>query len=122
MTLDDVIRKASDHPFVDSEVDAFCAEHSITREQFADAVSRSVATGYHNGDFDFSLCDGVMNHLYAFITQRGELPMPPYAQSVFLAFDEGEYYHQDDPPGASPEELYTKPQIRDIIARGHAVT
>ena len=122
MTLDDVIRKASDQPLVDSEVDAFCAAHSITREQFADAVSRSVATGYHNGDLGFSFCDGVMNHLYAFITQRGELPMPPYAQSVFVAFDEGEYYHRDDLPGASPEELYTKPRIRDIIARGHAVT
>jgi hypothetical protein len=122
VNLDEVVRKASDHPFDDAEVDAFCANNSISREQFADAVSRAVATGYHNGDFDFGFCDGVMNHLFAFTTMRGEAAMPPYSHAVFLAFDDGEYHHQDDPPDASPEELYTKPQIRDIIGRGHAVT
>ncbi len=122
MSLDDITRKASDHPFNAGEVAAFCAEHSMTREEFADTVSRTIATRYYGGELDFSFCDGVMNHLYAFITMRGELPMPPFAQSVFLAFDEGEYHHTDDRPESSPEQLYTRPAIAEILASDAQVT
>ena len=122
VSLDDIIRKAADNPFDTDEVAAVCVEQSITRDDFADLVSRTIASRYHSGELDFGFCDGVMNHLYAFITMRGDLPMPDYAYSVFLAFDEGEYYHTGDPPGSSPEELYTRPAIAEILTGDAQVT
>jgi hypothetical protein len=122
VTLDHIIRKASDSGFDGAEVAAFCAEHAITREDFADTVARIVATRYHSREIDFSFSDGVMNCLYGFITERGDLPMPPYSQSVFLAFDEGEYHHGGDPAGSDPEDLYTRPAIAEIVASDAQVT
>ncbi|MFL6505596.1 MAG: hypothetical protein ACJ8KC_09285, partial [Candidatus Udaeobacter sp.] len=116
MTLDDIIRNAADQPFDATEVSALCKELSMSLEEFTDAVSRIIATRYSGRQLDFGFCDAVMNHLYAFTTKRGEEPMPPYALSVFIAFDEGEYSHPDDPAGSLPETLYTRPMIADVLA------
>lgn len=114
MTLDDLIRKAVDESFDAAEVAAFCKEQAMTQAEFADVVSRSVATRYDSGELDFGFCDGVMNQLFGFAMKECE--MPPYAFSVFLAFDEGEYYHPKDSRDTDPEQLYTRPAIAKILA------
>ena len=94
----------------------------MSREDFADTVSRTIATRYHAREIDFGYCDDIINRLYGFITERGDLPMPPYSQSVFLAFDEGEYHHGGDPSDSDPEDLYTRPAIAEIVASDAHVT
>ena len=47
---------------------------------------------------------------------RGEHAMPPFAFSVFQAFDDGEYHHPKDLGDSDPEQLYTRPAIAKILA------
>ena len=117
MTLDEIIANASEGPLTRATVESFCVASGISFAAFCDEFSRVVATGYFHGRLDFSFCDGAINNLYGFMmTEMTEAPFPAYAYSVFLAFDEGEYHHRKDPPNASPEELYTKPMIAEIIS------
>jgi hypothetical protein len=37
-------------------------------------------------------------------------------QSVYEAFDAGEYYHREDPPGTDPERRYTRPQLEKLLS------
>ena len=122
VSLDDIIRKTVDEPFQTADVDRLCAEHGLSLEELCDAISRQVARGYADGQLSFSVCDGVMNHLYSYMLLQHDRVPPHFSYSVFLAFDEGEYYHSDDPAGSSPEDLYTKPQIAEILAADAQVT
>ena len=122
MTIDDLMRKAADDPFVAADIDAVCAEHGLTLGELFDAISRRIARGYASGEFPFGFCDGVMNHLYSFMLLNHDMTPPDFSYSVFLAFDEGEYQHRDDPEDSSPEELYTKPMIAEILASDAQVT
>ena len=117
MTLTELIQKASDGPLTRAEVGDFCSHAGITFPAFCDEFSRVVATGYFGGTLSYTFCDGAMNNLFAFMTlQMTEDPLPDYSYSVFLAFDAGEYYHREDSRNSSPEELYTKPMIADILS------
>jgi hypothetical protein len=116
VTIDDLMRKAADQPFEAADVDAACAEHGLTIGELFDAISRRIVRGYVSGELPFGFCDGVMNHVYSFMNLNHDMAPPAYSYSVFLAFDEGEYQHEDDPKDSSPEELYTKPMIAEILA------
>jgi hypothetical protein len=120
--IDPLMRKAAERPLNQGDVDAACKYLSLTRDALFDPISRRVARGYASGELSFDFCDGVMNHLYSFVMLNYEMTPPEYSYSVFLAFDEGEYHHQNDPEGSSPEELYTKPMIREILASDAQVT
>ena len=122
VTIDDLMHKAAGAPFMAADIDAACAEHSLTLGELFDAISRRIARGYVSGEFPFGFCDGVMNHLYSFMLLNHDMAPPEYSYSVFLAFDEVEYQHRDDPEGSSPEELYTKPMIAEILASDAQVT
>jgi hypothetical protein len=122
VTIDDLMHKAADEPFVTADIGAVCAEHGLTLGELCDAISRRIARGYVSGEFPFRFCDGVMNHLYSFMLLNHDMAPPDYSYSVFLAFDEGEYQHRDDPEDSSPEELYTKPMIAEILASDAQVT
>lgn len=116
MTLDDLIRKAADQPFAQFEVDAVCAQQGLVVGELFDTISRRIVRGYTSGDLSFDFCDAVMNHVYSFMLLKHEMAPPDYSYSVFLAFDEGEYQHPNDSDDSSPEELYTKPMIAEILA------
>ena len=122
MTIEDLMRKAGDHPFATVDADAAWAEHGLTRGELFDAISRRIARGYSSGEFSFGFCDAVMNHVYSFMLLKHDMAPPDFSYSVFLAFDEGEYQHRDDPEDSSPEELYTKPMIAEILASDAQVT
>ena len=119
--VDPLMRKAADHPLTDADIEAACRYLALSLSALFDAISRRVVEGYSSGELDFEFCDGVMNCLYGRLMTRDE-PMPDYTYSVFLAFDEGEYQHQGDPEDSSPEELYTKPMIAEILASDAQVT
>ena len=113
--IDPLMRKAVDQPLTDADIEAACRYLGIRDSALFDAISRRIVEAYSSGELDFGFCDGVMNRLYGRLMTRDEA-IPEYTFSVFLAFDEGEYHHRDDPEDSSPEELYTKPMIADILA------
>jgi hypothetical protein len=119
--IDPLMRKAADQPLTEADIEAACRYLALTRGALFDSISRRVVQGYSSGELDFGFCDGVMNQLYGTLMTWDE-PMPNYTYSVFFAFDEGEYHHQNDPEGSSPEDLYTKPMIREILASDAQVT
>jgi hypothetical protein len=58
-----------------------------------------------------------MNELYGYSYLDVVRGMPPFAWEVFNAFDAGEYHHSGDTPDSDPEELYTKPRIREVLGQ-----
>ena len=89
---------------------------SLTRDQFYEAVLMSVAEAFQRGDLTFSAGDAVANQLWVL----SESSLAGLAREVFLAFDEGEYYHTAD-RSDDPVQLYTRPQI-DAVLRGQSAT
>jgi hypothetical protein len=114
--IDPLMYKAAGRPFSEGDVDAACRYTGLTRGALFDAISRRVARGYASGELSFDFCDAVMNHMYSFMMLNYDMAPPDYSYSVFLAFDEGEYQHRDDPENSSSEDLYTKPMIPEILA------
>jgi len=106
---------ASERPLNKVEVDAFCKDNSITLEIFLDDIARKIASGYSEGTLDFGYCDAVMNNLFSLMFLGYDNVPSDFTWSVFLAFDEGEYCHSGDPKSASPEELYTRPQLLALL-------
>lgn len=80
-----------------------------------DHIALFLARGFHIGELPFDFCDRIVNDIHGVITFAGEF-RPEIYWKTYLAFDEGEYYHNDHPE-EDPVELYTKPQIACIVAK-----
>jgi hypothetical protein len=122
MTLKEIIEKAADGQLNSEQVEDFCSAAGMAFSVFCDEFARVIATEYSDGRFAYTFCDSAMNALFAFTTNRivdhpSKDFLPDYSYSVYLAFDEGEYRHRNDPPNVSSEELYTKPMIARIISK-----
>ncbi len=116
MTLGEIIETSSKRGLERDTVESFCMEETITLPAFCDRFARTVAHCYASNEREFEFCDGAINNLYAFMIASCIDTLPDYAFSVFLAFDEGEYHHRNDPCDADPGEIYTRPQIAKLIA------
>jgi hypothetical protein len=90
----------------------------MAREQFCNAFSRRVAEEYAAGRLSFEAADAAMNRLWEYAGIGEEHFIPPFSERVFEAFDAGEYYHSEDPPGTDPEQKYTRPWIEELVAHG----
>jgi hypothetical protein len=112
MSFSEIVQQCAEQPLSEAQVTAFCSEHCLTRPSFLDSFSRYVAHGYANGELSYIVGDMAMNHLVSF----ADFQVPEYTWAVFLAFDEGEYYHRGDSRAINPEEKYTRTRITEIIA------
>lgn len=79
-----------------------------------DGVALQLAREYDGGALTFEIADDVANRLHAYVTLEGAR-RPALFDSVFSAFDEGEYHHGGDQT-EDPELAYTRPQIKEILA------
>ena len=112
-----ITRCDKEQPLTLGEVDALAASMSVTREQFYETVLLAVAESFQRGELAFDVADAVANEFWGL----SDFSLSGRAREVFLAFDEGEYYHSRDPVGSDPVQLYTRPQIAAIL-RGESVT
>jgi hypothetical protein len=85
----------------------------LPRSALYDAIALKLATGFQRNAFDFGFCDHVVNELHAVISIQNEA-RPALFWSVFLAFDAGEYYHNND-RSIDPVEAFTRPLIATIV-------
>jgi hypothetical protein len=93
----------------------WCEELSQSRSSLYDSIAYYLAYGFNNIDLSFSFCDAVVDDIHSIITCGDEL-RPKLFWQVFLAFDEGEHYH-DNNRDEDPREAYTRPMIAEIISK-----
>lgn len=79
-----------------------------------DGVALQLAREYDRDALTFEIADDVANALHAYVTLEGA-SRPELFDSVFSAFDEGEYHHDGDQTD-DPELVFTRPQIKEILA------
>jgi len=99
------------------DIDVYATSLHMSREQFYDAALMHVAEAFMSGTIAFETGDAVANVLWGL----SNFSLEGRARAIFLAFDEGEYYHKRDVVGPDPVQLYTRPQIEAIL-RGEFVT
>jgi hypothetical protein len=87
----------------------------LARGTLYDQIALLLARGFHNGELPFDLCDRIVNDILVVITYADEC-RPEIYWETFLAFDAGEYYH-DNNREEDPVEAYTKPRIACIVAK-----
>ena len=86
------------------------------RSTLYDQIAKNLALGFHASEMTFAFCDAVVNDLHGVITSADE-HRPALFWEIFLAFDEGEYYHGNN-RDEDPVEVYTRPMIARIVGPG----
>ena len=100
LTGDDVQRWAT---LTDTSQDVLC-----------DQIGLYLAQGFQDSELTFAFCDAIVNDIFGLITSW-QTKWPDLFWKVYLAFDEGEYYHGSN-RDEDPVEVYTRPRIAQIVA------
>ena len=112
-TLERMIRDATSGRMNRADAESFCAAQGIELTDLYNRIALIVAERFNNDTLSYSEGDGVMNAIFGMMID-GKTPMESIqpAWSIYLAFDEGEYYHAGS---TDPVESFTRPQIRNIL-------
>jgi hypothetical protein len=94
-------------------VQKWSAEYCVSRTVLYDQIALYLAYGFQKGELSFEFCDAVVNDIFAILMSSKE-EWPDLFWQVFLAFDEGEYYHGNNRE-QDPVAAYTRPQIARIV-------
>jgi hypothetical protein len=103
-----------DH-LVDADVERWSRRLNSSRSELYDRIGLYLARGFQNSQLTFEFCDAVVNDLHSVITFADEA-RPDLFWRVYLAFDEGEYRHENDEPEADPVQTYTQPMVAEIVS------
>jgi hypothetical protein len=96
----------------EADLENWSAQSALPRNKLLDAFALELALGFYGNELDFDFCDRVVNELFgAMSLQEKE---PTLFWSVFLAFDAGEFYH-DEGQRIHPVDRYTRPRIAEIV-------
>jgi len=110
--------EGTDAPVVrlsNADIERWSADLAIPRLALYDLLALRLAHGFYQNEFPFSFCDCVVNDIHGVITVADE-NRPDLFWSVFLAFDEGEYYHGNN-RNEDPVAKYTRPLIAQIVEK-----
>jgi hypothetical protein len=102
-----------DRHLTEADVLRWSSEAGCSRSQLFDGIAKSLALGFHTSELSFEFCDAVVNDLSGPVTNTSG-PRPELFWAVYSAFDEGEYYH-DDNREKDPVKTYTRPMIVGIV-------
>ena len=97
----------------DDDVKRWTGIIGMSRPQFYDELAIRLARGFNTSELSFEFCDAVLNGIHDIITNADE-ERPELFWKIYLAFDEGEYYH-DSNRQEDPVEAYTRPMIAEIL-------
>ena len=81
------------------------------------SLAIAIAERFLSDQLTFDAADHAINVLWSLMVQdvgesEGARSLPEPADSIYLAFDAGEFDHSD---GADPVEKFTKPELQKII-------
>jgi len=88
-------------------------EGGLSASKLLNELGFAIAVGFYRNELDFDFCDRVANDLFGTMTSLdpGETDL---LMSIFLAFDSGEYYHDED-HSIHPVDRFTRPRIAEIV-------
>jgi len=110
---DDVEYRSQDRHLSEADVERWSDACGWSRSQLFDEIAICLALGYNTSDLSFGFCDMVVNDLYSPVTNTSG-PKPQIFWDVYSAFDQGEYYH-DNNRDEDPVEVYTRPMIARLV-------
>jgi hypothetical protein len=84
-----------------------------SRSHLYDRIATHLVNRFQTSELSFAFSDAVVNDLFGVITFADE-SRPPLFWDVYLAFDEGEYYHGNN-RDEDPVEVYTRTMIARIL-------
>jgi hypothetical protein len=88
---------------------------AMSRSELYDRIAIYLARGFYRSKLEFTFCDGIVNDVHAVITKADER-RPELFWEVFLAFDAGEFYRNND-RSRDPVEVYTRPLIAKVVEK-----
>ncbi len=118
MTLDALIRTASESPLQAENVQAAADSLRVTVVEIYDLFAKRVAQQYLHGELSYTIGDAAMNELFGYAYPGGGPELSRLAWQVYEAFDEGEYLHAGE-PAEQQGEVKTRlllariPELRD---------
>lgn len=98
----------------EADLENWSAQSTLARNKLLDALALELALGFNENALDFDFCDRLVNELLGGMNLQED--EPNLFWSVFLAFDAGEFYHDED-QRIHPVDRYTRPQIAEIVRR-----
>jgi hypothetical protein len=99
----------------DERVQRWSVTAAPSRSELYDRIAIYLARGFYRSKLDFTFCDGIVNDVHAIITRADE-HRPELFWEVFLAFDAGEFYPNND-RSRDPVEVYTRPLIAKVVEK-----
>jgi hypothetical protein len=127
MTIDDIVSRllsayipggwttAQQVLITNRDVGEWSEKAGLSGGAFYDAIALRLASGFQNDAFEFGFCDQVVNDLHAVISVQNE-DRTKLFWDVFLAFDAGEFYPNDD-QSIDPVDALTRPRIAGIVRK-----
>ncbi|WP_431226887.1 hypothetical protein [Burkholderia contaminans] len=112
MNFEEIAILCEDKKLSSLDVDAACQVEKISRLEFFDRLAHWLANAFLEGRRDFTFCDSAANNMM----YLAEWNLAEFAWSVFLAFDNGEFYRSEDSEEIDPSEKYTKPMMRRALS------
>lgn len=110
-TLQQLAEKSDASELTETDVETYAAAQGLTTGQVYDALALHLATGYAENTLTYEFCDSAIN----FVMGLTAYSVPDLAWSVYSAFDEGEFHHDNDSRDTDPAEKYTRPLIEKIL-------
>lgn len=84
-------------------------------ERLLDELAIEVARLFHRHEITYRVGDLMMNNLF-FAATDSTIVWGDVFQSIYDAFDAGEYYHEEE-RNREPHEDYTRPTIAQILTK-----
>ena len=112
---EDALEGPEPQPLLNRTVlEQWSVKSGLARDVLYDALALELASRFNEGTLNFDFCDRVVNELMGLMGREPDLP--PLFLDVYLAFDAGEFYRDDD-RSIHPVDRFTRPQIAEIVRR-----
>lgn len=109
----ELIRESAKRQLSLADIALYCEVSGLPTAKRLETCALELARGYASGSVSYDAGDNLANVLFGFAAQHVVIPDLLFA--VFQAFDAGEFY-PDEIRAPSPEERFTRPQIKAILA------
>lgn len=97
----------------DADIARWALNTGLARDEIYDRVAIWIARGFYRSELSFEFCDRIVNNVHGVITLANE-HRPKLFWDVFLAFDSGEFYRNNDRT-RDPADEFTRPLISVAI-------
>jgi hypothetical protein len=113
MKVKDLVAAIQAKPPTPAQLKTAAATMHVSLEGLMVQVAKDIAESYMSGAYSWAFADAAMMNLYATANGPARLAFPQFAFDVYVAFDEGESKHRDNP--ALDGESRTKELLKPLL-------